>query len=86
MDNARIHHHGDIAALCERAHVLLIYLLPYSPDLNPIEKVFSVVKSHLRHDQELTGTEDNEAIVKRYCRRWITPELMSAEFRGCGYM
>jgi transposase len=86
MDNAKIHHHGNIAAICARAHVLLIYLPPYSPDFNPIEKVFSVLKSHLRRDQVLTGTEYDRHIVKDYCSTLVTPELMEAEYQGCGYL
>ncbi|KIK93573.1 hypothetical protein PAXRUDRAFT_45149, partial [Paxillus rubicundulus Ve08.2h10] len=27
----------------------LEYLPPYSPDLNPIEQAFSIIKAHLRH-------------------------------------
>jgi transposase len=45
MDNAPVHHGGRIPELCNHAGVLLVYLPPYSPDMNPIEKVFSVHKS-----------------------------------------
>ena len=48
MDNLRTHH---IQAVCELLHDAgadVLYLPPYSPDLNPIEKLWSKVKAILR--------------------------------------
>ena len=48
MNNASIHH---MDRTIERIHIidaLVRFLPPYSPDLNPIEEVFSKVKSFLR--------------------------------------
>ena len=42
MDNARVHQGGNIEELFEARGILLIYFPPYLPDMNPIEKVFSV--------------------------------------------
>jgi len=39
MDNASFHKSPKIRALIENAGCELLYLPPYSPDLNPIEKV-----------------------------------------------
>jgi transposase len=41
MDNARIHCSEELQQMCNEAGVLLIYLLPYSPDYNPIEQSFN---------------------------------------------
>jgi len=41
LDNAMIHHTGDIIQDLEEAGVLVYYLPPYSPDLNPIEEAFT---------------------------------------------
>ncbi|CZS92406.1 uncharacterized protein RAG0_02848 [Rhynchosporium agropyri] len=38
MDNASIHHSARIKQMCHDAGVRLVYLPPYSPDLNPIEE------------------------------------------------
>ena len=35
-DNAMIHHAGDVIQDLEQAGLLVYYLPPYSPDLNPI--------------------------------------------------
>ncbi len=46
MDNASIHHTEGVTDLIEtQAGARLIFLPPYSPDLNPAEEVFSQVKS-----------------------------------------
>jgi hypothetical protein len=40
MDNASVHDHLVVYALCAEFHVLCIFLPPYSYDLNPIELSF----------------------------------------------
>ena len=39
--------------MCEAAGVKLEYLLPYSPDLNPIEKAFAELKAWMRRNHAL---------------------------------
>lgn len=48
MDNASFHHSERIKQLCSQARVHLVYLPPYSPDLNPIEEFFSELKAFIR--------------------------------------
>jgi len=53
LDNARIHHNAliieEIQAANERGYnIKLIFLPPYSPKFNPIERVFSKVKNEVR--------------------------------------
>lgn len=64
----------------------LIYLPPYSPDYNPIEEAFSVLKAFLqRRESCFTGPDQipwlvNEAIAS------ITPEDAISWFADCGYL
>lgn len=44
MDNASWHHSEKILRLCRDAGVVVEYLLLYSPDFNPIEEYFGVLK------------------------------------------
>lgn len=37
VDNAKIHHAKKVKAYCDSHKIFLVYLPPYSPDLNPIE-------------------------------------------------
>ena len=48
MDNASFHHSERITQMCADAGVKLVYLPPYSPDLNPIEEFFAELKSFIR--------------------------------------
>lgn len=50
MDNASFHHSERISQLCADAGVKLIYLPPYSPDLNPIEEFFAELKSFIKRN------------------------------------
>ena len=48
MDNLSSHKRLAIRQLIESVGAKLVYLPPYSPDLNPIEHIFSKVKQLLR--------------------------------------
>lgn len=48
VDNATFHRGGRIAQLIEAAGCQLIYLPPYSPDLNRIEKCWATLKTRVR--------------------------------------
>jgi len=48
LDNATFHHGGRIATLIESAGCRLLYLPPYSPDLNRIEQCWAWLKSRIR--------------------------------------
>jgi transposase len=49
VDNATFHHGGRIAQLIEAAGAQVVYLPPYSPDLNRIEKCWAWLKSRIRN-------------------------------------
>jgi transposase len=49
IDNATFHKGGRIEQLIEQAACKVLYLPPYSPDLNKIEKCWSWIKSRIRH-------------------------------------
>lgn len=55
MDNASWHHSEKILRLRRDAGVVLEYLPPYSPDFNPIEEYFGVLKNFIKkkwHENE----------------------------------
>jgi len=49
-DNASIHKNKEVKELIEQAGHQLIFLPPYTPQLNPIEEVFSVWKNKIRSE------------------------------------
>ena len=60
MDNLSSHKGSRIRELIEGRGCELMYLPPYSPDLNPIEEAFSKLKVLLRK----AGARTREALVE----------------------
>jgi len=56
VDNASFHHGGRIAQLVEAAGAQVVYLPPYSPDLNRIEKCWAWLKCRIR--KQLRNSEN----------------------------
>ncbi len=48
LDNAAFHKGGSIAKILQQAHCKLLYLPPYSPDLNPIEHHWQAIKHKIK--------------------------------------
>lgn len=48
MDNAAFHRKKKLRELAEKAECDLLFLPPYSPDLNPIENFWAWLKSRMR--------------------------------------
>ena len=56
LDNASYHKSEDLLKLFHSHKISLIYLPPYSPDLNPIEKLWGTIKQYLRsYTQSITN-------------------------------
>ena len=60
MDNLSAHKGGRVRGLVEGRGCELMYLPPYSPDLNPIEEAFAKLKTPLRR----AGARSREALVE----------------------
>jgi len=56
LDNASFHKGGDIESLLESVGCRVLYLPPYSPDLNRIEKCWAWLKSRIRRRLPQTET------------------------------
>ncbi len=48
MDNASFHRKSKLISIVEKESYAIIFLPPYSPELNPIENFWSWLKRHLR--------------------------------------
>jgi len=83
MDNLSSHKRPQVAALIEAAGASLLYLPPYSPDFNPIEKLFAKFKALLRKAAERTVEGLWSAIGKTLER--ITPRECANYFEAAGY-
>ena len=83
LDNLSAHKVGGIRQLIEGCGAQLLYLPPYSPDLNPIEQAWSKFKPFLRAAKART-TEALEQAVSEALKT-ITADNAVAWFRHCGY-
>lgn len=83
MDNLPAHKSQRVAAAIERAGCSLVYLPPYSPDLNPIENMWSKVKASLR--KAATRTFDSMIDAVADALHSVTPEDCQGYFEHCGY-
>jgi transposase len=83
MDNLRCHQVDGVRAAIEGAGCRLLYLPPYSPDLNPIENAFSKLKRLLRTAAERT-VDGLWATIGRLLDQFTRPECRNY-FRHCGY-
>jgi transposase len=67
----------------EAAGATLLFLPPYSPDFNPIEKAINQIKAHLKKAAARTKQELDAAIAKAI--DLITPQNAINYFASCGY-
>lgn len=83
MDNLPTHKiKGVVAALAER-EARVVFLPPYSPDLNPIEQVFSKIKNELRRRRLRTCDELWNAFGEAL--DWVSPTEADHYFHHAGY-
>jgi transposase len=83
MDNLGSHTPAGVRRAVEGAGCRLLYLPPYSPDLNPIENAFSKLKGLLRSAAERTVDGLWSAIGRLLDR--FSPRECRNYFRHCGY-
>ena len=83
MDNLSSHKGARIRELIESRGAYLRYLPPYSPDLNPIEMVFSKIKQLLRS----LGARTQEALwnAMQSVLDTVTPTDAANCFQHAGY-
>lgn len=84
MDNFSVHHTDDVVNAILSSGLELVFLPPYSPELNPIEHCFSKVKAYLRKaaasTRQMLETAIGEAlnlVSSADARGW---------FSNCGYL
>ena len=83
MDNLSSHKGQRVRELIEGRGCELVYLPPYSPDLNPIERAFAKLKASLRRAQARTFGTLIEAMGRGLGE--IADQDASGFLRHCGY-
>jgi transposase len=83
MDNLSSHKGSRVRELIEQRGCELIYLPPYSPDLNPIEEAFAKIKGLLRKAEARSRAALVEAMGRAISA--VTPRDAEGFFEHRGY-
>ena len=83
MDNLVPHKSAETLALIEAKGASVRFLPAYSPDLNPLEKMWSRVKNSLRAAEARTLTKLERAIDQAL--QSVTAQDAQGWFTSCGY-
>lgn len=88
MDNASFHHSGRLEQMCSDFGVKLLYLPPYSPDLNPIEEMFAELKAFIKRNWKVYEEDPDQGFDNflEWCVDTVGARTKSAEghFRHAG--
>ncbi|MGH3147086.1 MAG: IS630 family transposase [Rubrobacter sp.] len=83
LDGLGAHRTQKVRDLIETMGAELVFLPPYSPDLNPIEEAFSKIKHLVRKAGARTRDALDEAVGEAL--RAVTPQDAAGWFAHCGY-
>lgn len=83
MDNLPAHKVAAVRETIEGAKAKLLYLPPYSPDFNPIEKAFSQIKAYLKKMAVRTKEKLDQAIAGAI--ETVNSRHATNYFAACGY-
>lgn len=83
LDNLSSHKGDVIRRMIEAVGCKLWLLPPYSPDLNPIEKMWSKVKEFLRAAKARCTEELDRAVAEGLAK--VTPQDAMGWFESCEY-
>jgi transposase len=83
LDNLAVHRRQKVRELIETRDCEVLFLPPYSPDLNPIELAFSKIKACVRRLEARTRAALDEAIATAL--NTISLQDVIGWFRHAGY-
>ena len=86
LDNASIHRVDAVVELITAAGTLFRFLPPYSPDLNPIEEVFSKIKAFLKENESAYQATSKSRILVAYAFASVSFEDCIKYIRHAHYM
>lgn len=82
-DNLGAHRSQAVRQVIEAKGAQLLFLPPYSPDMNPIERCWSKIKTYLRAAKARTRASLDSAIKGALAT--VTESDARARFAHCGY-
>jgi transposase len=86
LDNAKIHHNESLIEYLQAFGIRVEFLPPYSPDMNPIESSFSVIKSFLKRNRDYIESFSDPIYALYIASLHITPAMAEGFFWGTIYL
>jgi len=87
LDNCAVHKSAALALLCESAGVLLKFIPPYSPWLNPIEPAFRSAKAWMRrYARDYVAQGHNVMSLVTMALAQVSANACSAFINDAGYL
>jgi transposase len=83
FDNVSFHKSQEIIELINHVGVRVVFLPPYSPDLSPIEKMWSKLKEVLKRNKPRTKAEFHSALAVALSS--MNDEDFEEWYDACGY-
>ena len=83
FDNVNFHKSQEIIDMIENTGAKVVFLPPYSPDLSPIEKMWSKIKEILKRKKPRSKSEFHEALF--YAITSVNDEDFEEWYDACGY-
>ena len=83
LDNASIHKSSDIKEAIEATGAKLVFLPPYSPELSPIENMWSKIKGIIKKLMPRTPGEFHDALVAAIHQ--LNDDDFEEWYEHCGY-
>ena len=70
LDNVQFHHAKRLQPILERYRhrMELIFLPPYSPDLNPVERVWWLMRKQITHNRWVKSMEQRICDFENWCK------------------
>jgi len=83
FDNVNFHKSKELIAMIESTGARVVFLPPYSPDLSPIEKMWSKIKEILKRKKPRSKAEFHQALLESITE--VTEEDCEEWYEACGY-
>lgn len=83
LDGCSVHKSNLVLKTFEECGINVVFLPPYSPDLNPIELFWAKVKTFLKKAKARTRESLDKAINSAF--DWVSTSDILGWFKHCGY-
>ena len=86
LDNASVYKLKRLQELCDQAGVILEFLLPYSPDLNPIKATFKDLKAWIKRNHVLAVSFESFDRFLEFAISQVCGVHAEGHFKRAGYI